>query len=167
MGMYTGLRFKAVVKPEFTQMIERMMEERLDWDDLFVLYPQHLFLKEFSKFSRSSFIPYGSLAYMPDSWETDEKDWKLRNPTDGFDKKYDKLLRVWSFQCSLKNYESEIQAFFELIVPNIIETLLHVEYYYEEWSRSKFYELIDGKVIESDREGILYGYEEEPFRWGY
>jgi hypothetical protein len=167
MGMYTGLRFKAVVKPEFIQMIEKMMEERLDWEELFNLYPQRQFLKEFSKYPRSRFIPYGSLSYMPRSWETNESDWKLRTPTDGFETEYNKLLRVWSFQCSLKNYESEIEAFLNLIVPNIIETSLHIEYYYEEWARSKFYEIVDGKVKESDREGILYGYEEEDIRgWG-
>lgn len=167
MGMYTGLRFKAVIKHEFSQMIKTMMEECLDWLELYEIYPQYSFLKEFGEYSRSSFIPYGMLSYMPDEWETDEKDWKLRKPTDGFDKNYNELLRLWSFQCSLKNYNSNIEQFFKIIVPQIVETSLHIEYYYEEWARSTFFELKNGEVIQSDREGTLYGYEEEYDGWGY
>lgn len=43
MGMYTGLRFKAVIKPEFREVVKTMMSEWHRWDELFQLYPQHVF----------------------------------------------------------------------------------------------------------------------------
>lgn len=165
MGMYTGLRFKGVVKHEFSQMIKKMNGESLDWMDLYELYPQYSFLKEFGEYSRSSSIPYGALAYMPDSWEVNPDDWRCTLATDGFDRGYNELLKLWSFQCSLKNYDRTIQKFFKIIVPQIIETSLHIEYFYEESVRSTFYELKDGEVVESDREGIKYGYEDEDYKY--
>lgn len=165
MGMYTGIRFKGIIKEEYTEVIETMMGEGLNWEELYVRYPQYEFLNEFGKISRSHFIPYGSLAYMPETWESGEYPNEI--PTDGFDTKFDNNARVWSFQCSLKNYEDEIGLFFKIVLPVITEEIIHLEYYYEEWNRSRFYELKNGEIVESDREGILYGYEEEDYYWGY
>lgn len=102
---------------------------------------------------------------MPDEWETDDKDWKARTPTDGFDTKFDEDAAIWSFQCSLKNYEGEIESFFEIVVPEIVDSVIHMEYYYEEWSRSTFYELFDDKVVESGREGIQYEEDDNDMSW--
>ena len=80
MGMYTGLRCKVVVKPEFREMINYMMENRLDWAEIHEEYP-YAFIEKFSKGFRADFIPYGSLSYMPDEWEIvprnekGERDW--------------------------------------------------------------------------------------------
>lgn len=85
---------------------------------------------------------------MPTSWEEDS--------SDGFDRRFDQDSRLWSFQCSLKNYNREIEKFFQIIVPEIVEKSVHIEYYYEEMARSVFYELKDGKVVKSDKEGTFY-----------
>lgn len=158
MGMYTGLRCKVIIKPEFRPLIKKMMDERLDWEDIAGDYS---FIKEFSTGFRADFIPYGGLSYMPDEWETNPNDWKNSEATDGFERQFDGNTGYWAFQCSLKNYENDIERFFELILENIAEKVIHLEYYYEEWTRSVFYELVDGKITRSEREGIKYGYEDD------
>lgn len=155
MGMYTGLRFKGIVKPEFASMIKDMVVEGVEWDDLADAHPEHAFLQEYADYNRADFVPRGALAYMPDSWE--EQPWTpASKATDGFDGSFNVTERLWSFQCSLKNYESTIEKFLEVIVPNMIEEAIHIEYYYEEWESSTFFDLKDGIVIESEREGINY-----------
>ncbi len=167
MGMYTGLRFKGIIKLEFSEVIKTMIEESLDWLQLYKLYPQYSFLKEFGNRWRADFIPRGALAYMPDSWEVIPKNpdgswnFSMATATDGFERDYDEDTRLWSFQCSLKNYEDDIEEFLFNIVPIIVEKSIHMEYFYEESARSTFYELKDGKVVESKQKGILYGYEDD------
>lgn len=155
MGMYTGIRCKIIINEEFAPVINTMMTEGLDWNDLSVEYPQYDFLNEFGDGYRASFIPYGVLSYMPDEWDTDD-----------FERRFDPQTRLWSFRCSLKNYESDIERFFKVVLPKITERVVHLEYYYEEWTRSVFYELVNGEIIRSEREGILYGLEDEPDNWG-
>lgn len=167
MGMYTGIRCKIIINEEFSPVIKTMMESDLRWDDLYEEFPQYEFLKQFGEGYRASFIPYGVLSYMPDEWETQPRkkdgsyDFDNFRATDDFERKFDPELRLWSFQCSLKNYDSDIQRFFEIVLPMITEKVIHLEYYYEEWTRSIFYELVDGEIVRSEKEGILYGYEEE------
>ena len=161
MGMYTGLRVKAFVKEEFREMIDEI-NNGSDWNDYAEQYP---FLKDYGQLSRAEFIPRGALAYMPDSWE--EGVFPNLTDTDGFDRKIDMNTGYWTFQCSLKNYGSEIEQFFDEILPHIIESAEHIEYYYEEWSRSKFFDFVDGKVSESSNEGIKYGLEDSYDNWGY
>lgn len=162
MGMYTGIRCKVIIKPEYRDEFEFLNSPDIqyEWEE------SNLdFLKEYGKYSRATFIPRGSLSYMPDSWEIVPKkengdyDWFRAEATDGFDRSFDKETGLWSFQCSLKNYDNTIEHFFENILPEITEEIIHLEYYYEEWARSKFYELLDGKIVKSSKEGILYGYE--------
>jgi hypothetical protein len=118
------------------------------------------FLSEYGKYSRAAFIPRGSLSYMPDEWDDTplksegERDWINSTPTDGFNRVYDKETGYWSFQCSLKNYERTIEYFFENVLGKIAENIVHLEYYYEEWTRSDFYDLVDGKIVQSKKEGI-------------
>ena len=52
----------------------------------------------------------------------------------------------WTFQCSLKNYEGEIEQFFSDVLVNIISDSEHIEYFYEEWDESKYYEFVDGTI---------------------
>lgn len=138
MGMYTGLRVKVTVKDEYRNMISAI-NEGAEWGYFSKQYP---FIAEYAKLARSEFIPSGSLCYMPYSWET--KDYE---PTDGFDGNLNMETGKWTFQCSLKNYENEIEKFLDEVLPNIITSSEHIEYFYEEWDSGRLYELVDGKLV--------------------
>ena len=154
MGMYTGLRFKGFIKEEFREDIELVLNDSKEWGAC-----KHQELLEFDeKFERSGFIPFGSSSYMTASWEgkpyDDKKPWECP-ATDGFDFKFNKETGYWSFQCSLKNYDGEIDYFVKTIIPLICSKLIHCEEYYEEWTTSILYELKDGEIKELDF-GIRY-----------
>lgn len=141
MGMYTGLRFKGIVKEEFRNEFENIALSG-DWEE-----SENEVFKEFGNVSRASFIPCGALAYMPYEWET--------SPSDGFDRTYNKETGRWTFQCSLKNYNDTIEEFFK-IVPYFIQEIEHAEVFYEEWSHSVKLELINGKMVMTDEKFIEY-----------
>lgn len=150
MGMYTGIRFKGIVKEEFRDKFEDIAMSG-EWNESDV--PE---FKKFGNISRSGFIPCGVLAYMPDEWEEEPFDkWYNGIPTDGFERTYNKETGRWTFQCSLKNYENEIETFFELI-PFFVESIEHLEYFYEEWGYSSRYDLVDGKVVLINDKFIKY-----------
>ena len=150
MGMYTGLRFKGIVKEEFRNEFENIALSG-DWEE-----SENEVFKEFGNVSRASFIPCGALAYMPDEWETAPyNEYGNGVSTDGFDRTYDKETGRWTFQCSLKNYNNTIEEFFN-IVPYFIEEIEHAEVFYEEWRYSIKIELIDGKIVEADDKFIEY-----------
>lgn len=153
MGMYTGLRFKGYVKEEYRQMIQEINGDG-EWSEFIKQFP---FLKDYASQDRAEFIPRGALSYMPDSWEAGI--FPNQIDTDGFERNIHLETGYWTFQCSLKNYNEEIEQFFSEVLPKIIDSAVHIEYFYEEWDRSIFYELKDGGIIESDQQGILYGYE--------
>jgi len=140
MGMYTGLRVKVYVKEEYRDMINRINEGE-SWGEFSNQFP---FLTNFSSLERAYSIPHGSLCYMPSSWETG--DYPNEIATDGFDTKLDTITGYWTFQCSLKNYEDEIACFLNDVLTNIILKSEHIEYRYEEWDESQFYEFIDGAI---------------------
>ena len=129
MGMYTGLRFKGVVKEEFRDNFEPIAMEGC-WDES----RDKMFL-DFSCDSRSSFVPCGGLCYMPDAWVEEEKT--------EFARSYDKETGRWVFSCSLKNYEDTIKDFLHL-VPYFVENVEYCEVFYEEWKWSHKYELVNG-----------------------
>ena len=139
MGMYTGLRFKGVVKEEFRAKFEDIALEG-SWEDS----DDEKFI-EFSKDFRSSFIPCGMLAYMP--WDEDDKE---------FTRTYDAKTGRWTFQCSLKNYNDTIEAFLDM-VPYFIESVEFCEVLYEEWAWSTKYELIGSVMIETENKFTCYG----------
>lgn len=150
MGMYTGLRFKGIVKEKFRKDFA-LIALNGNWNESSV--------EEFLRFSdnaRASFIPCGTLAYMPDEWEQEPYN-KYGDgvATDGFVRTWDENTGYWSFQCSLKNYENTIEEFIELL-PYFIESVEHCEVFYEEWRWSKKYELIDGKMKLTDYKFIEY-----------
>ena len=60
MGMYTGIRFKGYVKPEFRKNFKNIALNG-EWDE-----SNDEKFKEFGKLGRASFIPCGMLCYMPD-----------------------------------------------------------------------------------------------------
>lgn len=157
MGMYTGIRFKGIVKPEFRRNFKEIALEGA-WEESRI----HIFKSFGINVGRSSFIPCGSLSYMPDAWgqvisfDDGFENYKTSGDTDGFDRTYDEETGRWTFQCSLKNYENEIESFFELI-PEFIESIEHLEYFYEEWKYSEKYDLVNGKVTLVEPKFINYG----------
>lgn len=153
MGMYTGLRCKCIIKEEFRPLIAKMMKENLDWKDI---AEEYSFIEEFSKGFRANSIPYGSLCYMPDEWED-----RNGKATDGFNRQFDEKTGYWAFQCSLKNYKRDIEKFFDLILNNIAEKIIHLEEYYEEWIYSKKYDFVNGKIECVNHQFIKYGVEDD------
>lgn len=142
MGMYTGLRVKVTVKAEYRQMI-KAINEGADWNDFEEQFP---FLTAYTKQPRAEFIPRGALSYMPSSWQAGE--YPNQVATDGFERNIDIETGYWTFQCSLKNYENEIQQFFKEVLPEIISEAEHIEYLYEEWETSVMYGFSNGEVKE-------------------
>lgn len=174
MGNYTGLRCKIIVKEEFRPMIAMLMEEHLNWNDLNDCGFNYNFVDEYSRISRSSFIPYGMLCYMPDEWEdvvlvkNGEENYANATDSDGFDRQFNEETGYWAFQCSLKNYEDTIEKFFELILNNITEKVVHLEFFYEECVYSHRYDLVDGKIQCVSNKFIKYGYDYDDDKgWGY
>lgn len=133
MGMYTGIRFKGYIKPEFREKFEAIAIDG-EWEN-----SEYELFKTFGRNRRSSFIPMGALSYMPDEWEENEI------ATDGFERAWVKDTGYWVFQCSLKNYENEIEQWLEML-PYFIEKIVHLEYFYEEMDYSKQYDIVDGEV---------------------
>jgi hypothetical protein len=130
MGMYTGLRFKGIIKKEFIKEIAKIRLNG-EWEN-----SNDKVLRGFSKISRYRDIPCGALSYMPDEWDDDVNFYK-----------FDINTRFWAFQCSLKNYDYTIEEFFK-IIPYFTEYLIHLEKFYEDWEEPEFYILEDNKIIE-------------------
>lgn len=141
MGMYTGLRVKVTVKEQYRKMVEEI-NNGASWQDFVERFP---FLKDYATQDRAEFIPRGALAYMPDSWETGY--YPNEVATDGFDRKIDLETGYWTFQCSLKNRSYEIEQFFLEVLPVIISSSDHIEYFYEEQTEGIMYEFSNGKIL--------------------
>ena len=141
MGMYTGLRLKSTVKKEYSQdinsLINNEMNEDFDWLDC-----TNMVFKEFGKLPRASLVPLGMLAYMP--WDEYDKD---------FTKGYNKETRELSTQCSLKNYDGELEYFLK-IIPIFCESVKNCELLYEEWVNSELYELIGDNMVKTSTEDV-------------
>ena len=115
MGNYTGLRVKATLKPESIPLIEELYALTWEsstgrWARLAEAHPDLEFLAEWSRVHRADFIPFGIVDLA--AWRDSENDegWRMRPPENGF----------WQFQCSLKNYEGEIQKFIDLVLQKIV-----------------------------------------------
>ena len=124
MGMYTGVRFQAKLKPIVAGAMKLCYDSKvLDqfWDTLSKIIPID---DDWLKTGRRDFIPFGALSYMPDHWD--------KSPTglSGED---------WNVCCSLKNYEGEIDTFLSKVLPYLISEPCEVEYLYEEWEEPKLY----------------------------
>lgn len=131
MGMYTGLRVKAYIKPEYLEMVESIVERDVEWNHF-----DYDFLNTFGKLSRASFIPFGAMSYMPE-------DWKNKNY-------FYKNTGVWDFACSLKNYDNEIEEFLNNVLTEISISAT-AERLYEEEIQSALYSVFNGKLT-CDRE---------------
>jgi|GEM_PF-1141135 len=164
MGMYTGLRFKGIIKQEYRDDINDLINNCSEWEDL-----QCDIFKDFSKISRSSFIPFGGLSYMPDLWEEDtglrdKYGYMITKDTDGFDRKFDKETGLLTFQCSLKNYDDTIEYFLNNILVAICEKSYHIEEFYEESNISTMYKINDGELITLDK-GIRYNEYDKDYNY--
>jgi len=136
MGMYTGLRAKLIVKPEFRQIIfdlnRREEDEKYSWRGLAATYPEIKSLQLWTQVDRCNFIPHGGLAYMPDDF-SDAEDGENYS-------KFDMETGEWEFCCSLKNYENEIRTFNMTIMAEMIERVVYCQSLYEEYPHDKGWE---------------------------
>lgn len=123
MGMYTGLRFEAKLKPIVADAMRLLYKESSSdglWADLSRIIPiSDCWLMT----GRKNLIPFGALSYMPSNWD--------KTPT-GIDGE------TWKVCCSLKNYEGEIEVFLSDVLPYLISEPCRTEVLYEEWEESKF-----------------------------
>ena len=92
MGMYTGLRFKAELKPLVADAMRLVSESDDFWEALSRIIP---ISDRWLNVGRRSFIPFGSVNYMPDDWDEKKSPYPVGN--------------IWDICCSLKNYEGEIE----------------------------------------------------------
>jgi hypothetical protein len=115
MGMYTGLSFMGRVKEEMVEELKIVLEDANgnNWSN-----SNNKKFKDFGdEYSRSCMFPWGSLAYMPDSWDKYEG--------------YSFEGGLFVFTCSLKNYTQEIDAFMNKIAPELCDEYSAIEHYEE------------------------------------
>lgn len=137
MGMYTGLRCKVKVKPEWREAINQLIDPKNDddWRGIQIADPFIMKVVDiWSQVGRSGFIPFGGIAYV--DWDENDEEWKRSFKDD-----------IWVFQCTLKNYEDEIGTFLKSILPNIICESYIIETRYEEDEKETKYKLIDGSIV--------------------
>lgn len=126
MGMYTSLKFKGIVKPEYRETIAVFMQSlSLDANPWYATGVD--FMQEFGHDYRSIFIPFGS---DPDARE------------------FDILTGAWEFDTELKNYDNTIEKFFE-IVPKMMETVSECVTHYEGDDYIRSHELKEDRIVES------------------
>jgi hypothetical protein len=163
LGMYTGIRCKVIIKPEYRDELKKLDyngdKSYYDWSKSNID-----FMQEYGKYSRARFIPCGALAYMPDCWEQAPYD-KYGDgvPTDGFDTNFNYETGLWTFQCSLKNYDDTIEYFFENVLSKIVKEIIHLETFYEENSHGVLYKLENNKIIVKDQYGVKYSEDDENY----
>ncbi len=116
MGMYTGVRSRVKIKPEHRDAIKKLH----DYGDWTVVSVPNVI--DWIMHGRCGFIPFGVLAYMPDDFGEPSKEGGSE-----FDGEW------WTFSCSLKNYENEIEFFMENIMCHLVEEVDYCESLYEEY----------------------------------
>jgi hypothetical protein len=123
-GDYTRIHAELVLKPEYVKVIE-LLHHYKRWGSVIALYNEP-FLCEWASVFRSDFIPFGA-----------PSEWKLEGA-------------VWTFECELKNYCSEIDDFLRLIVTNIVEEIVqfHTNPWYTDDEYHYEYQFEDGKIVE-------------------
>ena len=130
MGMYTGLKVTAKIKQEFVEELSKVLSSRLGHAWKSVDSERFPFVEKYANLSRSDFIPFGAICYMPSDWD---KENSFENG-------------VWKFCCSLKNYDGEIEIFLKEVLVEICE-LAKIERLYEEESVSALLEIDQGDLV--------------------
>lgn len=126
MGDYTGLRFRGVVKEGYRRPFEWALNNNSNecrvWEHMANIYDEENYpiWREWAEYSRSSFIPYGAICYIP--WKEDHPEWQ---------RSFNAETGEWVFQCSLKNYSSTIGKFWTEVVPELMERVDHFETWFE------------------------------------
>jgi hypothetical protein len=97
MGMYTEIFFRAEVDEEAAQIIKKLGREDV-WD-----WPDH----EFFRAPRFTMVTSCSSYYFPQA--------------NHFVVEYDDIAKAWSvsFRANLKNYDNEIEKFFDWVDPHV------------------------------------------------
>lgn len=139
MEIYTGLRFKGIVKKQFREEFKTFASTR-KWENAIDKR-----LKDFAKVSGASLIFSNILIYMPEYWQDFEG-----NATNKFNRTYDDKTGYWAFQCSLVNDDKIYGNLFDLI-PYFIESIKHCEVHEEGAVYSQIYELINGRMQITNR----------------
>jgi len=121
MGMYTGLRFQAELRPHVAEAMRLVSDSGDFWESLSRIIP---ISDRWLNVERRNFIPAGSVNYMPEDWKELDSIYPTNN--------------TWTVCCSLKNYHGEIQVFLREVLPYLISETCRAEYRYEEWSESEF-----------------------------
>ena len=160
MGMYTGLRFKAIIKKEYAEAIQQMMEGNLRWDEMKAKFPESRPLTVMDGYDRANFIPYGGVEHGYWEIEDDTAQYGYRTP-DEWVRQFHKETREWVFQCSLKSIDT-IHFFLEHVASEMVEEVIHIETLYCESRYSAVYDLVDGRIVENyDKSIDYYGIEDE------
>lgn len=123
--MYTGLEVKCTPKLEMVDLLNQLHETGC-WSK--IKNPPS-FVAEWAKIHRAGFIPFGAQCV-----------WK----GDGFSKF---TSDCWHFDCSLKNYEGEIENFLKNVLPYLIESLELCRTQYEAIEEVTHYKLLDGNIV--------------------
>lgn len=141
MGMYTGIRFVGMLKKDYIDDIEELIDSvdsKMDWIKFAEKYP---FAKEFSSLPRAQFIPFGAMTYNEDKFGTTFSN--IVTGDDGSDPYGYRETLV--FQCDFKNYDDEIECFLETVATNLCDKFV-AEKWYEENAFPRVY-LYDGKDL--------------------
>ncbi len=108
MGEYTGLRLTADLSPQGVEVVSRLMTTRA-WavavcglDEM--PSTDEDAIDEWLALGRVDFIPFGASAYLDGEYDIAPEHKGTR----------------WSFGCSLKNYEDEIEGFLSHVLPWLI-----------------------------------------------
>ena len=98
MGMYTGLRGRVKLKSQ--EIIDALIDCDFNWKCVGDILKNEI-IKEYSGVIRCNMIPLGSICYIP---------WDKENTIEN---------GIWTFSCSLKNYEGTIKNFIDNVLPEI------------------------------------------------
>lgn len=138
MGMYTLFKFTGLLKNEFVSDINKLLEEDNQWINFASKYE---FAKHFADLPRSDMIPFGAIS----AYNEEKTGSKYANIIDSWDPWDIGSYYTLTFNCDLKNYDDEIEAFINEIAINICSEFI-AESWYEESNFPIIYYGKDGKL---------------------
>lgn len=108
MGIYTSLKFKAKIKPEYVNALTEVLEA-YSWEDT-----ECPLFQEWKNMYRAVFIPWGDQSQLRPEWDEEFEKHRHSKFVDGY----------WSVITALKGY-LEFEVFYEMLK----EMSEHIEYY--------------------------------------